>query len=244
MDSNDIHIKGPVMGPFFMHALPRRKVLGMAVALLGLPAAPAALASSFEDFFRAIAADNPQTLETLRRRGFDLNTRNEKMEPPLTLSLRLSALQVADYLIGRPEVDVQAANAQDETPLMMAALKGHLAQAFALVERGAQVNKPGWAPLHYAATHAGDHAPALVDLLLEHHAYIDAASPNGSTPLMMATMYGRSSVVGQLLDAGADPTLRNDKGLSAIDFAHRAGRQADAERIAAAIRARQPKGRW
>ena len=113
MDSNDIHIKGPVMGPFFMHALPRRKVLGMAVALLGLPAAPAALASSFEDFFRAIAADNPQTLETLRRRGFDLNTRNEKMEPPLTLSLRLSALQVADYLIGRPEVDVQAANAQD-----------------------------------------------------------------------------------------------------------------------------------
>jgi len=38
--------------------------------------------------------------------------------------------------------------------------------------------------------------------------------------------------------------LKNEQGLSAIDFAHRANRADTAEAIAAAVRARQPAGRW
>jgi|JI102314DRNA_FD_contig_111_362491_length_1045_multi_2_in_0_out_0_1 ankyrin repeat protein len=85
-------------------------------------------ASSFEDFFRAIASDSPQTLQSLASRGFDLNTRNEMLEPPLVLALRLDALKVVDFLLTRPEVDVEARNAKDESPLMLAALKGRLTQ--------------------------------------------------------------------------------------------------------------------
>ena len=81
-------------------------------------------------------------------------------------------------------------------------------------------------------------------LLLDKHAYIDAASPNGSTPLMMAAHYGTPSAVKLLLEAGADPLLRNEQGLSAIDFAQRANRADSAEIIAAFIRGRQPKGTW
>ena len=84
----------------------------------------------------------------------------------------------------------------------------------------------------------------MVRLLLEHHAYIDAESPNGSTPLMMAAHYGHPSVVKLLLEEGADPLLKNQQGLSAIDFANRAQRAESAEIIAAFVRARQPKGRW
>lgn len=233
-------------GPFFAFPSPpsRRSCLqllaGSALVLLG----SSARASSFEDFFRAIAADAPQALQALAQRGFDLNTRNEKQEPPLVIALRLDALKVVDFLLSRPDVDVNARNATDESPLMMAALKGRLAQCEALIRRQADVNKPGWAPLHYAASHAGEQAPALVQLLLDHHAYIDAASPNGSTPLMLAAMYGNTKVVALLLDAGADATLKNEQGLSALDFAHRAGRPGEADRIAQAIRARAPKGRW
>jgi ankyrin repeat protein len=201
-------------------------------------------ASSFEEFFRAIAADAPHTLQALANRGFDLNTRNEKLEPPLVIALRLDALKVVDFLLTRPEVDVEARNAKDESPLMLAALKGRLAQCEALIRRKAHVNKPGWTPLHYAATHPGEGAPALVQLMLDHHAYIDAASPNGSTPLMLAAMYGNRKVVAQLLDAGADATLKNEQGLTALDFAHRAGRPAEADRIAQHIRGSAPKGRW
>ena len=81
-------------------------------------------------------------------------------------------------------------------------------------------------------------------LLLENFAYIDAASPNGTTPLMMAAMYGNSSAVKLLLEAGADPTLKNQLGLTAIDFAQQVKRTESAEIIAAFVRARRPKGSW
>ena len=61
-----------------------------------------------------------------------------------------------------------------------------------------------------------------MELLLENHAYIDAESPNGTTPLMMAAHYGTPAAVKLLLEAGADPTLKNQLGLTAIDFARRA----------------------
>jgi ankyrin repeat protein len=61
--------------------------------------------------------------------------------------------------------------------------------------------------------------------LLEHSAYIDAESPNGTTPLMMAAMYGSPEAVKHLIQAGADLTLKNQLGLTALDFAIRGQRQ-------------------
>ena len=86
---------------------------------------------------------------------------------------------------------------------------------------------------------------AIVALLLEHHAYIDAASPNGSTPLMMAAQYGTREVVKLLVDEGAGPGLKNQLGLGAADFALRAERPELVEAIAAAVRRRAPnRGKW
>jgi ankyrin repeat protein len=76
-------------------------------------------------------------------------------------------------------------------------------------------------------------------LLLENHAYIDAASPNGSTPLMMAAMYGTVDAVKALLDAGADPLLKNGLGLTAIDFASQVQRDDVVNVIASAVRAQR-----
>ncbi|MCM2250855.1 MAG: ankyrin repeat domain-containing protein, partial [Ramlibacter sp.] len=117
----------------------------------------------------------------------------------------------------------------------------HLEMVKKLIKRDADVNKPGWTPLHYAAT-AGH--LAIMELLLEQHAFIDAESPNGTTPLMMAAHYGTPAAVKLLLDAGADTAMRNQLGLSAIDFAHRAGRQEAADLIAATVRRSKPKGKW
>jgi hypothetical protein len=110
-----------------------------------------------------------------------------------------------------------------------------------MIKRGADVNKPGWAPLHYAAT---GESLELVRLLLDENAYIDAASPNGTTPLMMAAHYGTEAGVRLLLESGADAQLKNEQGLNALDFANRSGRVKTAELIAAAIRTKLPKGTW
>lgn len=201
-------------------------------------------ADSFDDFFSAVKRDDVRTVRQLVQRGFDLNTRNEAGEHALFLALRDDAPEVSSFLIGQDTVQIEARTVQDESPLMMAALKGRLGVAKRLIERKAEVNKPGWTPLHYAATNADAQSVSMVRLLLEHHAYIDAESPNGSTPLMMAAHYGHPTVVKLLLEEGADPMLKNQQGLSAIDFANRAQRAESAEIIASFVRARQPKGRW
>jgi ankyrin repeat protein len=144
-------------------------------------------------------------------------------------------------LIAWPKTNVEIRTAQDESPLMMASLKGQLELARKLIERGADVNKTGWTPLHYAATNG--HL-ALIELLLEEHAYIDAESPNGSTPLMMAAHYGTPASVKLLLESGADPMIRNQLGLTAIDFANRANRKDSADLIAGSVRSAKPKGKW
>ncbi|WP_334135920.1 ankyrin repeat domain-containing protein [Tepidimonas sp.] len=199
---------------------------------------------SYERFFTAVARDDVATVRQLHQRGFDLNSPDPELTPPLVLALQRDALAVARYLVLQPEVDVEAVNAAGENALMMAALRDHLPLVEQLLARRAQVNRPGWAPLHYAATNKGDHALAITRLLLEAHAYIDAESPNGTTPLMMAARYGREEVVRLLLEEGADPTLRNRLGLTAIDFAQQVSRQSVIDMIAAAIRARRPRGQW
>jgi ankyrin repeat protein len=196
---------------------------------------------SYEDYFIAIKQDNADFVRLLLERGFDPNTLNSEGENGLILALREPSLKVVSVLVSNPRTNVEFRTLQDESPLMLASLKGLMDVCERLIERDADVNKPGWTPLHYAATVGSE---AVTRLLLEHHAYIDAASPNGSTPLMMAAMYGNQSTVKVLLGAGADPVLKNTLGLTAIDFAMKANKSDSANLISAAIRAKVPKGTW
>ena len=198
-------------------------------------------AGSYEDFFKAIQLDDEASLSALLARGFDGNTRDLQGQPGLYLAVREKSLKAATVLIGWRKIDVEARTTADESPLMIAALNGLTDLSQKLIAKGADVNKTGWTPLHYAATRG--HLQ-IISLLLDQYAYIDAGSPNGTTPLMMAAFYGTPSAVKLLLEAGADASIKNDQGLTAIDFAQRNNRQDSAEIIAAFIRAKQPKGTW
>jgi len=200
-----------------------------------------AFANSNDDFFAAIKRDQAPAVQDLLRRGFDPNTLSPDGHPPLYLALREPSLKVVDALLASARLQVESRNKEDESPLMMAALKGHTDYVRRLIARGAHVNKPGWAALHYAAT--GGHL-VIMDLLLEHHAFIDAQSPNGTTPLMMAAMYGTPQAVKLLLEAGADVTMKNQLGMTAVDFALKANRADAAELIRQQVRKLHPQGRW
>lgn len=185
-------------------------------------------AGSYEDFFKAVQSDDVKTVQSLLQRGFDPNTVNPAGHSGLMLAVREPSLKVAEVLAGWPQTKVETRNDKDESPLMLAALKGHLALVKKLVERDADVNKTGWTPLHYAAS--GGHLQ-VIDFLLESSAYIDAESPNGTTPLMMAAMYGSPESVKLLIQAGADLNVKNMIGMTALDFAVRAYRQNSKELI-------------
>lgn len=198
-------------------------------------------AGSYDDFFRAIRQDQAAQVTALLNRGFDPNTSDPTGIPGLMLALKESAFKVVKVLLNHPKIKVEVRNAADENPLMLAALIGDKELCQLMIQKGGDVNKPGWAPLHYAATNG--HLEVM-SLLLDEHAYIDAASPNNTTPLMMAAHYGTPAAVKLLLKAGADPMLKNDLGLSAMDFALRGDRTESANIVATFIRDRQPKGSW
>lgn len=210
---------------------PAKPLAGACLALALLSAVSSAVAGSYDDFFIAVTNDRSDQVEALMKRGFDPNSRDPKGQPGLLVAAREQSSKVVRTLVEQPGIQLDALNPAGESALMMAAIKGDLKDATVLLERGAQVNQPGWSALHYAASGP---EPKLVALLLERGAAIDAGSPNGTTPLMMAAQYGSEESVKALLARGADAKLRNQLGLSAVDFARKAERASLAKQLEAA----------
>ena len=198
-------------------------------------------AGSYDDYFKALKLDDVATVKKLLERGFDANTLDPQGQHGLLVAIKEPSPKVAQTLVEAPKVDVNTLNLQGESPLMLAALKGELQLATQLVKKGADVNKTGWTPLHYAASNG--HI-SVVKLLLENYAYIDAESPNGTTPLMMASMYGSPETVKLLLDEGADASLKNQQGMTALAFAQRGNRPDAIEMLSKVFRNSQATGKW
>lgn len=208
-----------------------RKHFTYVVYLIINTACLSAFAGSYEDFFQAVNRNDGDTIKALALRGFDVNARSPDGQTALHLALRDQTPRVTKALWEIATLDVNALNANGETPLMMAALRGELEWAGRLLERGAKVHQDGWSPLHYAATGP---EPKIVAMLLDRGAPIDARSPNKTTPLMMAAGYGTESSVDLLLARGADRRLRNERDQDAAAFARSGGRAFLVERLIAA----------
>ena len=187
-------------------------------------------AGSYEDFFKAIELDQPEVIQKLLERGFDPNSPNPQGQPALMLAMQNSSRKAAQVLMDWKTTNLSIHNPQMETPLMLAAITNQFDWAQRLIERGADVNQKGWTPLHYAATKG--HID-IMRLLIENHAYLDAESPNGTTPLMMAAHYGTPMATKLLLEEGADPRIKNQLGINALEFARKANKPESTQYIEA-----------
>jgi ankyrin repeat protein len=193
----------------------RRTVIALTCLLLAAPCVT--FADSLSDFFKAVKMDDSTTVSALLQRGLSPNlVEGDRGETGLILALREDSTKVFNVLLNAPSVDLEARAKNGDNALMIAAYKGNVAAVKALIAKEAEVNKQGWTALHYAATIGNDE---IVKILLDESAYIDAESPNSTTPLMMAARGGHVSTVKLLLDEGADATLKNGIGMTALDFA-------------------------
>jgi ankyrin repeat protein len=172
------------------------------------------------DFFRAAQLDGASRVATALLRGVNPNVRDPNGETGLIVAMRYESLKVARLLMDQPGIDLEAKAPNGNTALMMAAFRQNKTAVLELLKRGAQVNQKGWTALHYAAA-AG--SLEITRILLDKYAYIDAESPSGMTPLMIAAREGQEDVVALLLEQGADATLK-DGGfhLTAAEFALKA----------------------
>jgi hypothetical protein len=182
------------------------------------------------EFFRAVNVDDDRTVRSLLAGGLDPNLTNPQGQPALVLALREDSPKVAELLVAHPAIRVDATTAANETALMMAALRGRLEWVQRLVARGAAINRTGWTPLHYACS--GPDGLKVLGFLLDKGADLDAPSPNGTTPLMMAARYGSDDMAELLVRRGANVRLRNARDLQASDFARLGGRESLSARLA------------
>ena len=110
------------------------------------------------------------------------------------------------------------------TPLMFAAFNGHATVAEYLLDAGAEIDtkdSSGRTALMYAAS-----GPFVetVELFLKRGAEVNVQGTlEGFTPLMTAAAEGQAEVVRQLLDHGADRSLKDTDGDTALTFARQNG---------------------
>ena len=183
-----------------------------------------ARAGAYEDYFQAIRMDNVYFLKQLMQRGMGPNLIEPKRGyTGLMLAIREDSMKAFDVLVNPPDVNLEAQATNGDTPLMLASFYGNIPVVKLLLAREVEVNRPGWTALHYAAINGSSE---IVKLLLDASAYVDAESPDDKmTPVMLAAMRGRVAAVEVLRDNGADLTLKNKDGLTAMDLARRYGQE-------------------
>lgn len=122
------------------------------------------------------------------------------------------------------------------TPLMMAVAKKVNPEINeVLITNGADVNATnanGYTALHYAAAH--NNVEAVRQLIAAHANLNGRAATFGYTPLHIAVLYGPvvhedTTAIRLLLDAGADTTVKDDRGMTPLDIANQRGLREVAE---------------
>jgi len=198
------------------------KAVLVSCLLLGLMGA--SRAAPIDDLVLAAELDDGRAVSQMVAAGVDPNALDARGRSALAIAIKEDSDKAVKSLLATPTLALNARSKNGETPLMLAAIKGRLDWVQAMVKRGAPINQEGWTPLHYACSGPDNGVAAW---LISQGAEINARSPNGSTPLMLAAGYGALDLTPVLLKAGADVSLRNQQGMNAADFA----RKADRERV-------------
>jgi ankyrin repeat protein len=170
--------------------------------------------------------------------NFNINWANPKENgnTPLCIAAENGRHEIVELLLTNGAT-VDKVNYDGQTPLMMSILNYYRdTTAEVLINNGADINKMdnnGKTPLHMACKKYG--SPSMVKLLIKHGANVNEPEHNTfkNTPLHLAAMnhtdFGflgsnagnesNEEIATILLEAGADPELKNAKGQTVMELA-------------------------
>ncbi|HWK54439.1 MAG TPA: ankyrin repeat domain-containing protein [Hyphomicrobiales bacterium] len=174
----------------------------------------------------AVYRQDAELVEMLLDEDADPNRSNDYGATPMTVAATHGDTAIMKALVAAGG-DVESANVEGQTLLMAVARTGNVDTAELLLAKGAKVdNREHWGGQTALMWAASQKQPAMIRLLIEHGAEVDARGkdqdwprwvtseprnkpldPGGYTPLLYAAREGCVDCVAALLDGGANIDL-------------------------------------
>lgn len=182
------------------------------------------------DFHQAAASNDSYRVEQFLADGMPVDSRDSRLRTALLVATHHDSVDVARLLI-RAGANVNARDSIDDSPYLYAGAEGRLQILKMTIEAGADlssVNRYGGTALIPAAHHG--HVDT-VRYLLSTDTDINHVNFLGWTALLEAIILGDGGPVYQtivklLLDAGADPGIRDNDMVSPLEHARQRNYQA------------------
>jgi quinoprotein dehydrogenase-associated probable ABC transporter substrate-binding protein len=157
-------------------------------------------ANGYTPLAAALMRDHVPSIQVLVEKGADLEEPGQQGYRPLALALAEKKYEAAKALMDGGADASTASGDQGLTPLMIVAAQTGPAEGSIFLPGSAR-------PTDIAKS------------LLERGANVDAQADNGMTALMIAASNNSAPMIGLLMDAGADPAIKNAQGQTAEDVA-------------------------
>ncbi len=170
----------------------------------------------------ALAYKNTEVVAALLKLGSHVWKSQAVAEEAMETAVLKGYIEIVRILL-QSGFDVSKPTTSGSTYLHDAALKNQKKIAELLLRCGIRpnvLNRTGSTPLHDAALGG---SVDVINLLLDQGASLNAIDrESGATPLMLAASLNRASAVAVLLQRGADPTLKDRHGMTALQRAKEA----------------------
>lgn len=178
----------------------------------------------------AIAAGSFNVLKYLIDKGANLNSTSDTGIPPLSQAIIEYNKQAIDMLLASKKIDMYYVwgDMWTGSPLYIACSKANIYALEKMVENGADLNydfsEYNAVPLlHYTINYKqyirNEDYKELIAFLILNKIDINKKNSDGQTPLMTALKNGDIDTFNALIAGGADVTLKDNNGLTALNYA-------------------------
>lgn len=178
----------------------------------------------------AIAAGSFNVLKYLIDKGANLNSTSDTGIPPLGQAIIEYNKQAIDMLLASKKIDMYYVwgDMWTGSPLYIACSKANIYALEKMVENGADLNydfsEYNAVPLlHYTINYKqyirNEDYKELIAFLILNKIDINKKNSDGQTPLMTALKNGDIDTFNALIAGGADVTLKDNNGLTALNYA-------------------------
>lgn len=178
----------------------------------------------------AISAGSFNVLKYLIDKGANLNSTSDTGIPPLSQAIIEYNKQAIDMLLASKKIDMYYVwgDMWTGSPLYIACSKANIYALEKMVENGADLNydfsEYNAVPLlHYTINYKqyirNEDYKELIAFLILNKIDINKKNSDGQTPLMTALKNGDIDTFNALIAGGADVTLKDNNGLTALNYA-------------------------